>query len=74
MGGGMTRKKVQCIGCGFLSLRPPEVIRELTQATQAIDFYGEFTEFGREAIRQEKHKDPQLLACRRYRWNTEFPQ
>lgn len=68
----MARKTVRCVDCGFLSLLPPEEFRHLP-SNSGIDFYGECTRVGREAIIQENHTGPQLFTCRRNQWSTDFP-
>lgn len=69
----MARKTVRCIDCGFLSLLPPEEFRGKISELR-IDFYGECTKFGREAVIQDRHGNPQWFACRRLQWSTDFPQ
>lgn len=69
----MARKTVRCVDCGFLSLLPPEEFRGKISSL-GIDFYGECTEFGREAVIQERPKNPQWFICRRLQWSTDFPK
>lgn len=68
----MARKKVKCVDCGFLSLIPPKEIRLVSKEER--DFYGEFTNVGREHVIQENHTSPHSLTCRRLQWNTYLPQ
>lgn len=69
----MARKTARCVDCGFLSLLPPEEFRPVPP-NSGIDFYGECTRFGREAVVQENHTNPQWFTCRRNQWSTDFPK
>lgn len=68
----MARKEVRCVDCGFLSLMPPEEVRHAPDLK--LDFYGECTKFGREAVIQRRHKNLQWFTCRRLQWETDFPK
>lgn len=69
----MAKKTVRCVDCGFLALLPPEEFRPIPP-NSGINFYGECTRFGREAVIQERHENPQWFTCRRLQWSTDFPK